>query len=103
MQNKVKEFNKIKNVSLKPMSPESRLMDIVSEVGELSKEVLKNTDYGTKAFSVSEDYIMEYGDVLYSLLSLADETGIDSNEALDKVLDKYRKRLLSKGDIGSGR
>ena len=32
------------------MSPESRLLDLVSEVGEAAKAILKETDYGRTEF-----------------------------------------------------
>ncbi|MBQ9791805.1 MAG: nucleotide pyrophosphohydrolase [Clostridia bacterium] len=85
------------------MPPHARVLDIVSEMGELSKEVLKNTKYVTADFVVTEDFVMEYGDVLYSLLSLANEVGIDSVDALDKAIEKYKSRITQNGNMGSGR
>ena len=38
---------------------------------------------------MSEDFKMEFGDVMYSLLSLACEANIDAEECLDKVIKKY--------------
>ena len=102
MQRKVKEFNDNKGVHSKEMSIPARLMDIGSEFGELQKEYLKCTKYGTKDFVVTPDFIMEYGDVLYSLLSLANELKIDANGALSLVLEKYQKRINEKGNMGSG-
>ena len=63
-------------------------MDIQSEMGELSKEYLKATDYGSKEFGTTEDFNLELGDVLYSLLSLAEEQGVDAKQSLEKVLKK---------------
>ena len=103
MQNKVKDFNKMRNCHTKPMPVTARVLDIQSEVGELSKEVLKNTKYGTKEFVVSDDFELELGDVLYSLLSLADETGVDADAALNRVLAKYKKRIENNDNMGSGR
>ena len=103
MQNKVKSFNEEKGCHFKPMSPDARLLDIMSELGELGKEILKNTKYGTGDFTKTDDFVMEYGDVLYSLLSLANETGIDSESALDLAIEKYRSRIKQKGDMGSCR
>ena len=101
MQNKVKDFNNnvLKN---KPLSPELRILDIQSELGELSKEILKSTGYGTKEFSVSTDFHLEFGDTLYSLICLANETNIDMEKALNDVLLKYKKRFEEKGNAGSG-
>ena len=102
MQNKVKDFNK-----KMPYSDEiktyARLLDMESEMGELAKEYLKATDYGAKEFKVDNDFKLEFGDLLYCLLSLANEVGIDANECLDQVIAKYQKRLDQKNDMGSGR
>lgn len=102
MQNKVREFNEKRNCHLEPMPVSSRLLDIESELGELSKEYLKCSKYGTAGFVKNEDFELEYGDVLYSLLSLADEVGIDSDEALNRVLKKYQDRIDKNKSMGSG-
>ena len=102
MQNKVREFNANRNCHLKPMSVASRLLDIESELGELGKEYLKCSKYGTAEFVMNEDFEFEFGDVLYSLLSLADEVNIDSEEALSKVLKKYQARIDKNKSMGSG-
>lgn len=101
MQEKIRNFNKLKSKHSKPMSVYARLLDIISEVGELSKEYLKHSKYGTEDFKLEEDFILEYGDVLYSYLSLAEELGIDSEQALDSVINKYKKRLDDYGSMGS--
>ncbi len=44
-------------------SPEHRLLDLTSEIGELSKEVLKQTNYGKNEFSPSDAWSEELGDV----------------------------------------
>lgn len=83
-------------------SPEHRLLDVVSELGEVAKEVLKSTDYGRKEFHSTEDFADEMGDALFSLIALANAAHVDLNTALETVLRKYDKRS-QKGDIGSGR
>lgn len=102
MQEKVNEFNK-KNRGTEPLEVSARLMDIQSELGELSKEYLKATDYATKAFSLTDDFELELGDVLYSLYSLANELQINADSAVQKVLNKYQKRIDEKSNMGSGR
>ena len=102
MQEKVNEFNKNKNCHAKPMPIYARLLDTQSEIGELAKEYLKNSKYGTTDFVMTEDFEMEYGDVLYCLLSLANELNINAEDCLDKVIAKYRKRIESKKTMGSG-
>jgi NTP pyrophosphatase (non-canonical NTP hydrolase) len=82
---------------------EARLLDLVSEVGELSKEVLEATRYGRTPFDAPDGWAGELGDVLFSLVCIANSTGVDLGTALDGTLDKYRERLALGGDAGSGR
>lgn len=82
---------------------EARLLDLVSEVGELSKEALKGSAYGGKEFRVTDAWRSEMGDVLYSLVCLANATGIDLETALRDAMAKCEARLAKKGDAGSGR
>lgn len=84
------------------LEPELRVLDLVSEAGELSKEVVTAQDYGDSEFEVTDELVDEFGDVYYCLLSLADELDIDPDAALEDTLDKYRTRLDESGDIGSG-
>ena len=64
----------------------TRYIDLVSEIGELGKEILKESNYGKmdeaqspeKAgkCKFSEDTVMEMGDCLFSLLALCCEMNI---------------------------
>lgn len=80
---------------------EYRIFDLVSEVGEVAKNVNTSTDYGENpdAIRIQPD---ELGDVLFAVYALAEETGIDPHRALEKSLDKYRTRLAEQEDPGSG-
>lgn len=82
---------------------EERFIDLVSEVGELGKEILKGSEYGKKDFSITDNAESEIGDVLFSLICVSNALNIDMKKALDGVLDKYNNRFSKKGDIGSGR
>ena len=101
MQNKVREFNKKAGDFASPLSLQARILDIQSELGELAKECLNCTCYGTKEFKLTDDLKMEYGDVLYSLLSLASELNISANECLQMALKKYQTRIDKKSTMGS--
>ena len=82
-----------------------RLADISSELGEVSKEVLKASDYG-RDIPILKDtasFKEEYGDLLFAVLALGVENDVDPSEALEVVLNKYNKRLETKGHIGSGK
>ncbi|WP_396611524.1 MazG nucleotide pyrophosphohydrolase domain-containing protein [Haloferax sp. S1W] len=95
----VSEFNAEHGLEL---SPELRMLDLTSEVGELSKEVIDAQDYGQTEFERTDDLVDEFGDVYYSLLSLAAELDIDAEAALAASLDKYQARMSASGDAGSG-
>lgn len=101
MQKIVEEFNKetAKYCGVMPIS--ARLLDIQSETGELVKEYLKSTKYGTCDFSLTEDFKLEFGDVFYSILCLAEEIKIDAKECLNMAIEKYKTRLSNSGGIGS--
>lgn len=103
MINKIKEFNENKKCHEKPMPACARILDIQSEIGELSKEYLKNSKYGTSEFVKTEDFELEFGDVLYSIISLGLECDVDIEMAVDKVLEKYKKRISKNKNMGSGR
>ncbi len=73
-----------------PLAILARLME---EVGELSREV--NHRFGSKPKKGDEapsELELEIGDVLFVLISLANQQGIDLARAFSRVMDKYRKR-----------
>jgi NTP pyrophosphatase (non-canonical NTP hydrolase) len=78
-----------------------RLLDTVSELGEVAKEVCTSTAYGRdpSAVDVSAD---ELGDALFALLALCDALGVDAEAALEASLAKYEERLVASGGAGSG-
>lgn len=84
------------------LPPELRTLDLLSESGELAKEIVKAQDYGDSEFERTPDVVDEFGDVYYCLLSLAAELDIDPDEALTASVEKYRARLDEDGDAGSG-
>ena len=99
MQARIREFCKKNNLQ---SPPEHLVLDLMSELGEVSKEVLKMSDYGRKPIKSSnkEEIESELGDALYSLITISNYFDVDLEKALDKVLEKYEKRL-KKGSAGS--
>ena len=83
-------------------SIEVRYIDLVSEVGELGKEILKSSHYGKESFSSTKDFELELGDVLFSLICVANSLNMDLDQAISNVLKKYHDRFSTKGNIGSG-
>ena len=73
-----------------PMHNLARLME---EVGELAREL--NHLYGSKPKRPDEaeqELAIELADVLFVLLVIANEQNIDLDEALVRVLEKYKTR-----------
>ena len=99
VQEKVGELTKKYNLG---GSAEIKYIDLTSEVGELGKEILNGSDYGTKEFAATDNLELELGDTFFSLIQVANELGIDLEAALNKVLEKYENRFMSSGNIGSG-
>jgi NTP pyrophosphatase (non-canonical NTP hydrolase) len=81
--------------------PTYRLLDLVSELGEVAKDAAESTDYGESPedIEVNSD---EIGDVVFALLALADELGIDAGDALDEALAKYEERIAASQSPASG-
>ena len=97
LQDKVKNFCEQHNLST---SSEARFLDLVSERGELSKEILIQSDYGKKTIDHSARLEEEVGDTIFSLIALSNSLDIDMEAALVKVLKKYELRAHN-GSIGS--
>ncbi len=73
-----------------PLAILARLME---EVGELSREV--NHRFGSKPKRPDEtpaELELEIADILFVLISLANQQGIDLESAFDRAMDKYEKR-----------
>lgn len=100
IQEKVKIFTNTLGLET---SLEIRMLDLLSELGELSKEVLKGNRYGDKEFVKPTDWDEEIGDVFFSLLCVANMSGVNLDRSLENVLKKYERRFLRKGSIGSDR
>ena len=97
IQEKIKKFCKENNLE----SPaEHKVLDAMSELGEVAKEILKMSDYGRKPLKYKEEIKSELGDLLYSIITIANSFDVDLEEALNIVLEKYEKRL-KKGSAGS--
>ena len=79
------------------------MLDLVSEVGEVAKEVLKGNAYGHQSFQPTDEWQDELADAFFALICLANSTAINLEIALAEALDKYKQRLIRQGEAGSGR
>jgi len=97
IQEQIKQFCKENDME----SPvEHRVLDTMSELGEVAKEILKMSNYGRKPIEYKNELTTELGDVFYSLITVANTFDIDLEDALQQVLKKYKKRL-KKGSADS--
>jgi len=80
---------------------QTRYIDLVSEMGELGKEILDSTHYGKHAFSTNAQALDEMGDCLFSVLALCSAMNISAEDALNGALLKYTARHKQKGSIQS--
>jgi NTP pyrophosphatase (non-canonical NTP hydrolase) len=73
--------------------PLTNLARLIEEVGELAREMNHRFGHKTKKPEEPEqDLAIELADILFVLLVIANEQGIDLGDSLERVLDKYRAR-----------
>ncbi|HEV2145877.1 MAG TPA: nucleotide pyrophosphohydrolase [Longimicrobiaceae bacterium] len=73
--------------------PLVNLARLTEEVGELAREM--NHRFGPKTKKPDEpeaDVALELADVLFVLVVLANQMGVDLQDALDRTMTKYRVR-----------
>jgi len=78
----VRYFNELTNTAI-----------LMEEVGEVARIISRK--YGEQSFKENEDAFDlgdELADVLFVLICLANQTGIDLNEALERNLEKKTRR-----------
>ena len=83
----------IKTVGVKYFSPLTNLGVLMEEVGELSRLLVRI--YGDQSFKESDKNKKlsdEMADILWVLICLANQTGVDLNEALHKNFEKKSVR-----------
>ena len=83
--------------------PAIRLLDLVSEAGEVAKELLAGTRYGREEFRPGAAWAEELADLFFALVCVANSTDVNLEVALDDALTRYAARLAERGDAGSGR
>ena len=85
--------NWIKTVGVKYFSELTNLGILMEEVGELSRILVRK--YGDQSFKNKEGELLladEMADVLFVLLCLANQTGVDLTAALEKNIEKKTLR-----------
>jgi NTP pyrophosphatase (non-canonical NTP hydrolase) len=83
----------IKEFGVRYFSELTNLAILMEEVGEVSR--IMSRQFGDQSFKKSDEQVDladEMADVLFVLICLANQTGVDLQEALQKNLDKKTKR-----------
>jgi NTP pyrophosphatase (non-canonical NTP hydrolase) len=89
--------NWIKTVGVKYFSELTNLGILMEEVGELSRILVRK--YGDQSFKNKEEEALlsdEMADVLFVLICLANQTGVDLTAALEKNIQKKTLRDSSR-------
>jgi NTP pyrophosphatase (non-canonical NTP hydrolase) len=87
----------IKTVGVKYFSELTNLGILMEEVGELSRIMVRK--YGDQSFKNKEEELLladEMADVLFVLICLANQTGVDLTTALEKNIQKKTNRDASR-------
>lgn len=79
----IKEFKKVEQ---RPWGPEGIMIELTKQLGDLAKHIMVFEKYyvpnrGTGYKTTKEDIADELADILFSVIRLADEYGIDLEEA----------------------
>ncbi len=85
--------NWIKTIGVRYFSELTSLGQLTEEVGEVARIITRT--YGDQSFKKSDkghNLGDELADVLFVLICLANQTGVDLTKALQKNLDKKTKR-----------
>lgn len=83
----------IQTIGVRYFSELTNLAQLVEEVGEVARVISRT--YGEQSFKPSDEKVElsdELADVLFVLICLANQTGVDLTEALKRNLDRKTKR-----------
>ena len=90
-QDKVDQY--IKEIGVRYFSELTNLSILMEEVGELSRHFSRK--FGDQSYKDTEnpdDFKKEFGDVLFVLICLANQTGVSLTEVFDSTLEKNSSR-----------
>lgn len=84
--------------------PAFSLLDIMSELGEVAKELLKGTNYGRGEDTTNRERMREeIGDLMFAVAYLCTLYDVDPEEAMWESVRKFEKRLKGKEREGRGK
>lgn len=78
------------------------LLDLQDRLGELAREALRITNNGRRPFRPGPGWEGALGDLAFAVMSLADQTGVDLEQALQGVLMRMSRQAGQGAPPGHG-
>ncbi len=76
-------------------TPPTLLLDLQARLGALADELVQATERGRRPFRPTRDWEVLLGDVAFALVSLADQTGVDTDRAVRIAADRVYRAAMS--------
>ena len=90
----LKEFIARHNLETKPADS---VLDVMAQLGELSRTLLKETNYGREAIDVESPAMREkIGDLMFAIAYLSTLYDVDPEEAMWQSVQRFGQQLESK-------
>lgn len=66
------------------------VLGMTTDIGRLADEALAGTSFGRRPFRPTEAWAQRLADIAFTLINLADQTGVDLETALRAALSRYQ-------------
>ena len=76
-------------------TPATLLLDLQARVGTLADDVIRATQHGRRPFRPTPEWETLLGDVAFALVTLADQTGVDTDRAVRVAADRMYRSAMS--------
>jgi hypothetical protein len=76
-------------------TPATLLLGLQARVGALADEVVRATEQGRRPFRPTRDWEGLLGEVAFALVTLADQTGVDTDRAVRVAADRMYRSAMS--------
>ncbi|CAM3400833.1 hypothetical protein KIPE111705_06665 [Kibdelosporangium persicum] len=74
-------------------------LTLLSDIGKLSDEVLAATANGRRPFRPTEGWEQRLADLAFTVINLADQTGVDLSAALDGTIARHEANAKPVDDL----
>ncbi len=77
-------------------TPPTLLLDLQARTGALAEEVVRATEHGRRPFRPTRDWETLLGDLAFALVTLADQTGVDTDRAVRVAADRLYRSAMAR-------